>query len=90
MGWPGEALAWTGQPLAYVKTSGGISVIDTGDNKVVDTIASSLSSLAVAPDGKRPGWIVQAAREQILYLSTVKAHFDRDHPTFDDLPDHWR
>jgi YVTN family beta-propeller protein len=52
MGWPGEALAWTGQPLAYVKTSGGISVIDTGDNKVVDTIASSLSSLAVAPDGR--------------------------------------
>ena len=23
-------------------------------------------------------------------LSTVKAHFDRDHPTFDDLADHWR
>ena len=38
MAWPGEALAWTGQPLAYVTSSNGISVIDTGDNKVVDTI----------------------------------------------------
>jgi YVTN family beta-propeller protein len=52
MAWPGAALAWTGQPLAYVASSGGITVIDTGDNQVVDTIASSLSSLAIAPDGK--------------------------------------
>jgi hypothetical protein len=35
MAGPGEALAWTGQPLAYVTSSNGISVIDTGDNKVV-------------------------------------------------------
>jgi DNA-binding beta-propeller fold protein YncE len=52
MAWPGESRAWTGQPLAYVTSSAGISVIDTGDNKVVDTIRASSSSVAVAPDGK--------------------------------------
>jgi len=52
MAWPVEALAWTGQPLAYVASNGGIAVIDTGDNKVVNTIPSTLSSLAIAPDGK--------------------------------------
>jgi YVTN family beta-propeller protein len=38
LAWTGQALAWTGKPLAYVTNSDGISVIDTGDNKVVDTI----------------------------------------------------
>ncbi len=52
MVWAGEARAWTGQPLAYVTSSAGISVIDTGDNSVVDTIHASSSSVAVAPDGK--------------------------------------
>jgi DNA-binding beta-propeller fold protein YncE len=51
MAWPGEVRAWTGQPLAYVTGSAGISVIDTGDNEVVDTIHASSSSVAVAPDG---------------------------------------
>ena len=52
MAWPGEALAWTGQPLAYVTSNAGISVIDTGDNEVVDTIPPFVSPVAVAPDGK--------------------------------------
>jgi YVTN family beta-propeller protein len=52
MAWPGKALAWTGQPLAYVTSSNGISVIDTGDNKVVDTIPV-FATAAVTPDGKR-------------------------------------
>jgi YVTN family beta-propeller protein len=52
MAGPGEALAWTGQPLAYVTSSNGISVIDTGDNQVVDTIPGPALPTAVAPDGK--------------------------------------
>jgi YVTN family beta-propeller protein len=48
----GEARAWTGQPLAYVTSSNGISVIDTGDNKVVDTILGPALPAAVTPDGK--------------------------------------
>jgi hypothetical protein len=59
MVWPGEALAWTGQPLAYVTSSDGISVIDTEDNRVVDTIPGngdqSLNdgsrAIAANPDG---------------------------------------
>ena len=38
MACPGGAMAWTGQPLAYVTSPDGILVIDTGDDKVVDTI----------------------------------------------------
>lgn len=36
--WPSEALARTGQPLAYVTGSDTVSVIDTGNNAVVATI----------------------------------------------------
>lgn len=58
----GQALAWTGQPLAYVTTGTKLTVIDTGDNAVVDAVpfptvpgetTSVLTSVAVAPDGKR-------------------------------------
>jgi YVTN family beta-propeller protein len=54
--WSSEAMALTGQPLAYVANSGGtVSVIDTGDNTVVDTIqlGNGPSGVAVTPDGKR-------------------------------------
>jgi YVTN family beta-propeller protein len=51
-----NAFAWTGKPLAYVPNSGNntVSVIDTGDNTVVDTVhvGSSPQCVAVAPDGK--------------------------------------
>jgi YVTN family beta-propeller protein len=50
--WPGEAMARTGQPLAYVASSNGISVIDTGDNQVVDSITGFVSPAAVTPDGQ--------------------------------------
>jgi YVTN family beta-propeller protein len=53
MTWPSRAMAWTGQPLAYVTSSDGIIVIDTGDNKVVDTFRASAFPTAVSPDGKR-------------------------------------
>lgn len=53
-----NALAWTGKPLAYV-TNGGfgintVSVIDTGDNAIVDTVhvGAAPQCVAVAPDGK--------------------------------------
>jgi YVTN family beta-propeller protein len=49
---PGQVLAWTGKPLAYVTSSSGISVIDTGDNQVVDTIPGPAFPSAVTPDGK--------------------------------------
>jgi YVTN family beta-propeller protein len=49
---PGQALALTGQPLAYVTNSGGISVIDTGDNKVIDEIPGRGYPAVVTPDGK--------------------------------------
>jgi YVTN family beta-propeller protein len=52
---PGAAMAWTGQPLAYVGTSNNtVTVIDTGDNKVVDKVPVSISPsfIAVTPDAK--------------------------------------
>ncbi len=56
LAWPAEALAWTGQPLAYVTNfaSNSVSVIDTGDDTVVDTVlvGNGPERLAVAPDGK--------------------------------------
>jgi len=52
---PGTAWALTGQPLVYVSNNADntISVIDTGTNKVVDTIPGISGDLRVAPDGKR-------------------------------------
>ena len=51
-----SALAWAGQPLAYVIhfASNSISVIDTGDNTVVDTmpVGHGPEGIAVVPDGK--------------------------------------
>jgi len=52
---PGAAMAWTGQPLAYVGTANNtVTVIDTGDNKVVDKVPVSISPsfIAVTPDAK--------------------------------------
>jgi YVTN family beta-propeller protein len=50
--WPGAASAWTGQPLAYVSSASGILVIDTGDNKVVNTIPGANLPTALSSDGK--------------------------------------
>jgi YVTN family beta-propeller protein len=77
MAWPGEALAWTGQPLVYVTSSDGISVIDTGDNKVVDTIPGFASPTAVAPDGKHVYAFGPAASDLVFNISVIDATNDK-------------
>jgi YVTN family beta-propeller protein len=77
MAWPGEALAWTGQPLAYVTGSDGISVIDTGDNKVVDTIPGFDSPTAVAPDGKHVYAFGPATSDLVFNISVIDATNDK-------------
>lgn len=76
MAWPSEALAWTGQPLAYVSSNDGILVIDTGDNKVVDTIPGLTSPTAVAPDGKHVYAFGPSTSDVILNISVINAAND--------------
>jgi DNA-binding beta-propeller fold protein YncE len=76
MALPGEALAWTGQPLAYVTSSDGILVIDTGDNKVVDTIPGIASPVAVAPDGKHVYAFGPATSDFVFNISVIDATTD--------------
>jgi YVTN family beta-propeller protein len=76
MVWPGEARAWTGQPLAYVTSSAGISVIDTGNNEVVDTIHASSSSVAVAPDGKHLYVFGPSTSDFVFNISVIDATND--------------
>ena len=73
MTWPSEALAWTGQPLAYVSSSDGTLVIDTGDNKVVDTISGPSSPTAVALDGKHIYAFGPSTSELVLNISVINA-----------------
>ena len=68
-------MAWTGQPLAYVTSSDGISVIDTGDNKVVDTIRASALPTAVAPDGKHL-YAFGSASDLVANISVIDATDD--------------
>jgi DNA-binding beta-propeller fold protein YncE len=77
MVWPGEALAWTGQPLAYVTSSNGISVIDTGDNMIVDTIPNPASPTAVAPDGKYIYAFGPSTSDLVLNISVIDATEDK-------------
>src|SRR5260370_29055403 len=72
----GEALAWTGQPLAYVTSSNGISVIDTGDNKVVDTIPGPALPTAVAPDGKHV-YAFGSASDLLANISVIDTTDDK-------------
>ncbi len=72
----GEALAWTGQPLAYVTSSNGISVIDTGDNKVVDTIPGPALPTAVAPDGKHVYAFGPESSDLVFNISVIDASDD--------------
>jgi YVTN family beta-propeller protein len=76
MTWPNEALAWTGQPLAYVSSNDGILVIDTGDNKVVDTISGPSSPTAVAPDGKHVYAFGPSTSDLVLNISVINAAND--------------
>ena len=76
MSWPGEALAWTGQPFVYVSSNDGILVIDTGDNKVVDTILGPASPTAVAPDGKHVYAFGPNTSDLVLNISAIDATND--------------
>jgi YVTN family beta-propeller protein len=76
MAWPSEARARTGQPLAYVTGSAGISVIDTGDNELVDTIHASSSSVAVAPDGKHIYVFGPSTSDFVFNISVIDATTD--------------
>ncbi|SRR6266404_1562461 len=77
MACPGEAQTRTGQPLAYVTTSDGIVVIDTGDNKVVDAISGPASPTAVAPDGKHVYAFGPRTSDLVLNISVIDATNDK-------------
>jgi DNA-binding beta-propeller fold protein YncE len=69
MTWPTEALARTERPLAYV-------AIDTGDNKVVDTISGPSSPTTVAPDGKHVYAFGPSTSALVLNISVNNAASD--------------
>lgn len=59
LSWPGAARALSGKPLAYVMSADGITVIDTGNNAIVDPVPCCTAEPvfpspynAVSPDGK--------------------------------------
>jgi YVTN family beta-propeller protein len=72
-----EALASTGQPLAYVTSSDGILVIDTGDDKVVDTIPGPALPTAVAPDGKHVYAFGSNTSDLVFNISVIDASDDK-------------
>jgi YVTN family beta-propeller protein len=74
---PGQALAWTGKPLAYVTSSDGISVIDTGDNKVIDTIQGPAFPAAVTPDGKHVYAFGPNTSDLVFNISVINATDDK-------------
>ena len=77
MVWPGEATALTGQPLAYVTSSNGITVIDTGDNKVVDTISAAPLPAAVTPDGKHLYAFSSTSSDFVFNISVIDTTNDQ-------------
>jgi YVTN family beta-propeller protein len=76
--WPGEAAAGTGKPLAYVTSSSKVSVIDTGNNKVVDTIPAVAHSrfgsviAAVSPNGRYLYTFGPITSERVDYIYVTK------------------
>ena len=76
MAFPGGAMAWTGQPLAYVTSPDGILVIDTGDDKVVDTIPGPALPTAVAPDGKHL-YAFGSASDLVANISVIDTTDDK-------------
>ena len=77
MATPGEGLAWTGKPLVYVTGSDGISVIDTGDNKVVDTILGPAFPAAVTPDGKHLYTFGPRTSDLVFNISVIDTADDK-------------
>jgi YVTN family beta-propeller protein len=74
--WPSGAMALTGQPLAYVTSGDGILVIDTGDDKVVDTIPGPALPTAVAPDGKHL-YAFGSASDLVANISVIDTTDDK-------------
>jgi YVTN family beta-propeller protein len=77
MAWSDKVIGWTGQPLAYVTSSNGISVIDTGDNQVVDTIPSPSLPTAVAPNGKHIYAFGPNTSDFVFNISVIDASDDK-------------
>jgi YVTN family beta-propeller protein len=75
--WAGQASALTGQPLAYVTSSNGIAVIDTGDNQVVDTITGPSLPAAVTSDGKQVYAFAPISSDLIFNISVINAANDQ-------------
>jgi YVTN family beta-propeller protein len=75
--WPDEAVALTGQPLAYVSSSNGIAVIDTGDNQVVDTIPAAPLPAAVTPDGKHLYAFAPNSSDFVFNISVIDTTNDQ-------------
>jgi YVTN family beta-propeller protein len=74
--WPDQLMAWTGQPLAYVTSSNGISVIDTSENKVVDLIPGPSLPTAVAPNGKHVYAFGPSTSDLVFNISVIDARDD--------------
>jgi hypothetical protein len=74
---PSHGLAWTGKPLAYVTSSNGISVVDTGDNRVVDTILGPGFPAAVTPDGKHLYTFAPITSDLVFNISVIDTTDDK-------------
>ena len=75
--WPGAAVALTGQPLAYVTSTNGIAVVDTGDNQVVATIPGPALPAAVSPDGKYVYAFAASTSDFVFNISVISAGNNR-------------
>jgi YVTN family beta-propeller protein len=75
--WPDKVIGWTEQSLAYVTSSNGISVIDTGENKVVDLIPGPSLPTAVAPNGKLVYAFGPSTSDLVFNISVIDARDDQ-------------
>ena len=71
--WPDKVIGWTRQSSAYVTSSNDISVIDTGDNKVVDIIPGPPLPTAVAPNGKHVYAFGPNTSDLVFNISVIDA-----------------
>jgi DNA-binding beta-propeller fold protein YncE len=69
----GQAMAWTGQPLAYATTINGISVIDTGSYALLGTIPCC-GAAAVAPDGKLVYAVNNSNSSTVITISVIDSN----------------
>jgi YVTN family beta-propeller protein len=69
--WPDQMIAWSGQSLAYVTSTGGISVIDTSENKVVDLIPGPSLPTAVSLNGKHLYAFGPSSSDLVFNISVI-------------------